>query len=152
MKKILFYSLLFVISIVVLDACKTDMKKQIVGKWQVTNFKMLNLDEVTTNLAKQIGIPEEQVENMKNEIKNQWESELKNMYIEFMEDGTADFSDGQSYTWKYDDENNKLIITDQDGVTTDLIINSLKGKKMKCTYSVGDNGTLFNIDMEMEKQ
>lgn len=158
MKKLVLTVLAVATIMFVFTSCKKDVEKQIVGKWKITSVKVLGSEKTAQDLAKSMGVPDDQIQSyvdqMKKEMDDNYKSSFENAVIEFTADHKAITSENanQQEDWIYDKDKDKIIINPNSSSPTDFIIESINSDKMKAKMISGNKSSEVEIEMEFEKQ
>ena len=113
MKKFV-YSFVLIAFVSFLFSCGGgNVEEQLIGEWTIEEASFQNLDEIVDAYKEYVGeMTEEEIEEFKQEMKDDVLSDIKGSKIAFKEDKTMSI-DGEGGTWSLNDD--KTVITGKNG-------------------------------------
>ena len=113
MKKFV-YSFVLIAFVSFLFSCGGgNVEEQLIGEWTIEEASFQNLDEIVDAYKEYVGeMTEEEIEEFKQEMKDDVLSDIKGSKIAFKEDKTMSI-DGEVGTWSLNDD--KTVITGKNG-------------------------------------
>ncbi|MBN2892592.1 MAG: hypothetical protein JXL97_12060 [Bacteroidales bacterium] len=151
MKKFVLSAVAIVFAMFLFSSCGGgNVEKDIVGKWEIKSADLSNLDELVVELAESFGLGDEEIEQMKEEMKTGMSEEFIGSTIEFGEDKTFVTPDGEG-EWSYDADK-KVIVVKEGDTEYDIIVDKLSGDNLEMTMSFDDSGMEFKIAMTLVRK
>ena len=159
MKKII-YSVALISFISLLFSCGSgNVEKDIIGKWQVKEVKLQNMDELIEKIvAEEIegeDVEQAEIDELKQEIKEELKRDFVDDFskevkeIEFKDDNTVVIG-SENGKWSFNDDKT-IVKINFDEEVFDFEINSISSSALDITFIMPEDGHDFKIQMNCEK-
>jgi len=135
MKKLIYIFLFLLTVTTIFTSCK-NIEKQIIGKWQVTDVDVQGIDKFVQEMAIQMGMDKNQINNyieqMKSQILENYKSSYNEQIFEFTADNklaiyTTSTSENKIInTWKLNKDDNSIDINSNNGEGFQFIITKIE--------------------------
>lgn len=144
--------LLSVLMVFVLSSATCNQKKiekQVQGKWEITEAEFLNVDEIIDEFGADLGLTEDEKQEMKDEIVEGLVEEFKGLVLEF--DGNTFITPDTKGKWEYNEKEDCLDIEEGD-MEYKMLVDKASKQNLDVIMVIEDAGIEMKLLMKMKKK
>lgn len=123
-----------------------SLEDEIVGTWEVSEVDLSFFDEGIYEAAEEIGMPEDVLQNMIDQVKPGLAEQFLDGVYEFNEDYTATDNEGEVYDWEYYPDDDAIVITTEKDENLKIgIVAGENAGEVECVL----RGVIQGVEFEM---
>lgn len=136
-----------------------SLEEEIIGDWVVRDIDLSFLDEGVYEAAEELGIPEDVLQTLIDQVKYQMDNELDGSVITFYDDYTAsiatnsDDKDDELSDWQYNEDDGSITVFETEDENNQIYIE--EGEfvdQLECTAMYDAQGIEFEFPFTLVKE